>query len=92
MFARFHECGELFELRTADGRLHVRNLEVESEMAVDELVIVAMGQEAESARETLATGVVLSGRAGAIAAPVTEGFHQPFQLYVVGVDGAPSPW
>ena len=70
--ARRDEAVKAGELRTADGRLHVGGLEVVAEVAVDVLVVVAVGQAAELLGEALAAGVVLAARAVAVAAPVAN--------------------
>ena len=45
--ARGDEIVEMIELRQADGGLHVGDLQIEAEMRVDVLVVVAVGQIAE---------------------------------------------
>ena len=59
--ARLDEARELAELRHADGRLHVGELQVVADVRVDVLVVVAVGQLAELPVEALAAGVVGAG-------------------------------
>src|ERR1035437_1541340 len=82
--ARSDEPLEARKLGTADGRLHVRGLEVVAEVAVDVLVVVAVGQAAELLGEALAAGVVLAAGAVAVATPVADGPGDPGQLVVIG--------
>ena len=82
--ARRDEALEARQLGAADGRLHVGGLEVVAEVAVDVLVVVAVGQGAELLAEALAAGVVLAARAVAVAAPVADGAGDAGQLVVVG--------
>ena len=86
--AAFNDGVELFELRTADSRLHVGRLEVEAQVAVDVLVVVTHGELAELARKALAAGIVDSAHAPAFASPVTERLHVLVKFVVVGIDGA----
>ena len=82
------ELDEAAQLCAADRRLHVRRLEVVADVAVDVLVVVAVGQGPELLREALAAGVVLAAGAVAVPAPVTHGPGDARQLLVVGDDHA----
>ena len=70
--ARRDETVEPVQLRQRAGGLHVGDLEVVAEVGVGVLVVVAVGQVAQLPAEALAAGVVLAGRAVAVAAPVAE--------------------
>jgi hypothetical protein len=85
-FSCLDERGKLFQLGTADGRLHLGRLQVVAEVGVDVLVVVAGRQLAELLGKTLFTGVVPAGGAPAVTTPVTEGFNQPLEGDVIGVD------
>ena len=78
------ELRELAQLGAADGGLHVGDLEVVTDVAVDVFVVVAMGQRAELLAEAFAAGVVLASGAVAVAAPVAKAAGDAGQLVVVG--------
>ena len=86
--ARGDEPVEPGQLGDADGRLHVRGLQVVAEVAVDVLVVVAVRQAAELLAEALAAGVVLAAGAVAVAAPVADRARDPGQRLVIGHDHA----
>lgn len=71
--AALDEGRELLQLLAADGGLHVGDLEVIAKVAVDVLVVVALGQLAELTVKAVAAEVILAGGADAVAAPVAEG-------------------
>ena len=74
---------ELLELRAADRRLHVGDLQVVADVAVDVLVIVSDRQRAELLAEAGAAGVVLAAGAVTVAAPVAiraRDARQPWSL------------
>src|SRR6185312_13556490 len=77
------------ELLAADGGLHVERLEIVAQVAVDVLVVVALGQRAEAPAEPLAAGVVLPRGAPAIAAPIAERLGDAAQAAGAGEHGAP---
>ncbi len=77
--AGLDEVAEAAELDAADGCLWVEGLEVVAEVAVDVFVVVALGEFAELPLEALAAGVVFSGRAPAVSAPVAEGLGVGFE-------------
>ncbi len=56
----------------ANGGLGIERLQVESEVAVNVFVVVALGELAELPAEAFVAGVVLAGGAPAVAAPVAE--------------------
>lgn len=66
------EPAELGELGTADGSLHIGDLEIVSDVGVDVLVVVAEGERAEFLGEPLAAGIVMAGLAPAVPSPVPE--------------------
>ena len=74
----------MVELGKADRRLHVGDLQIEAEMRVRVLVVVAVGQVAELPVEAALAGVVVARLAIAVAAPVAEGFHRPLERRVPG--------
>ena len=76
-------------LLAADGGLHVGDLEVIAKVAVDGLVVGALGQLAELAVKAVAAEVILTGGADAVTAPVAEGEDQAVQQRVVGVYSHP---
>ena len=78
----------LLQLGTADGRLHVRRLQVVAEVGIDILVVVACRQLAVLAVKAMAAGVVLSGRAHAVPAPVPEGPDDAVKERIVSIDRA----
>ena len=88
MAAALNKRGELLQLLAADGGLHVGDLEVIAKVAVDVLVVVALGQLAELTVKAVAAEVILAGGADAVAAPVAEGEDQAVQQRVVGVNAA----
>ena len=84
--AGLDELRELAQLGAADGGLHVGDLEVVTNVAVDVFVVVAIGQRAELLAEALAAGIVLAAGAVAVAAPVAEAAGDSGELVVVGED------
>ena len=77
------------QLRHADGRLHVGELQVVADVRVGVLVVVAVGQVAELPVEALAAGVVLARLAPAVAAPVAERFDERAAAAALLVSTAP---
>ena len=88
VLARLNEVGRLVQLRQAAGGLHVSDLEVVAHVTVGVLVIVALRQLAQFPAKALAAGVVLAGRAVAVAAPVAEALSNRLEFVIVGEDGA----
>src|SRR5205814_6061428 len=73
------EAIDLLQLLPADGGLQVERLQVVAEVAVDVLVVVAVGEFAQLPAEALAAGVVLAAGAPAVTAPVAERLRDPPQ-------------
>ena len=78
----------MIELRQADGRLHVGDLQIEAEMRVDVLVVVAARQVAELPVEAALARVVLARIAIAVAPPVADRFHRRAPRRVAREHGA----
>src|ERR1041384_3565287 len=74
--SRLHKRRELFELLPANRCLGIQWFQIVTDMAVDVLVVVPLGQLAKLPAESLVTGVVLPACAPAIASPVPETLHQ----------------
>ena len=87
--SRLDESRKLLELGGADGGLHVGDLQIEADVAVDILVVVTEREGPELLGESLAAGVVLASRAVAIAAPVADTAGNPSQVFIAGDDGTP---
>ena len=85
------ELVELGQLRHAERRLHVGDLEVEADVREDVLVVVAGGQVAEAALEAAAADAVAAGRAPAVAAPLAQRAERAQPRRVVARDGSALP-
>ena len=79
-------------MRQRASRLHIGDLEVVPKMAVGVLVVVTFGEIAELPAKALAAGVVLAGRAVAVATPIPKRFGDRLQFrdYLVNT-APPSP-
>ena len=71
--ATFNKGREFLQLLTADGRLHICDLQVIAEMTVYIFVIIALGQFTELTVKAMSAEIVLTGGADAIAAPIAVG-------------------
>lgn len=71
-FPGLDESGQAADLDASDGGLDIEWLHVVAEVRIDVFVVVTFGEFAELPHEAFAAGVILAGRAPAIAAPVTE--------------------
>jgi len=89
--AALNEGGELLQLLTANGSLHICNLQVIAEVAVYILVVIAVGKLTVLAFKAVLAEVVLTGGADAVTTPVTVAEDQAVQLGVVGIDTAALP-
>src|SRR5262249_60930814 len=86
--AGLDERGQLRELRDADGRLHIGDLQVVADVREDVLVVIAEREVAELAREALPAPVVLTRRAPAVATPVAARLDQDLELGPVREHGS----
>jgi len=82
------ELRELAQLSAADGGLHVGDLEVVSDVAVNVFVVIAIRQRAELLAEALAAGVVFAAGAVAVAAPVAKAAGDAGEFVIGGDDRA----
>ena len=62
------------QLHPPDRRLGIERFEVEAQMAVGVLVVVTLGQFTQLPAKALVAGVINTGRAPTVAAPVAEAF------------------
>ena len=69
--AALDEVGELLQLFAADGSLHIGDLQIVAEVAVDILVVIACGQLAVLPVKTVTAEIILTGGADAVTTPVT---------------------
>ena len=79
---RLDELRQSPQLHSTDGCLGIEGFEVEAEVAVGILVVVALGQFTELPAEALVAGVIYTGRAPAVPAPVAEAFGDHLELLV----------
>lgn len=77
------------ELGATDGGLHVRDLEVVADMAVNVFVIITKGQGAELLAEAFPAGVAFPPGAVTIPAPVADGAGDAGQIVVIRGHTAP---
>ena len=83
------EVRQLRELSDTHRGLHVGELQVVPDMRIDELVIVPAWKLTELPIVAFPAGVLLSGVAPAISAPVTERLHEHLERRLVGDDAPP---
>ena len=86
--AAFHKVRQFFQLFTANGCLHICNLQVITKMAVHIFVVVAFGQLPVLAVKTMAADVVPAGGTAAVPSPIPVGTDQAVKQWVTGVDAA----
>lgn len=84
VFAGLDELRGLVQLRQAAGGLHVGDFEVVAQVAVGVFVVVAIGQLTQLLAKAFAAGVVFTGLAIAVAAPVAKTLGNNFKLVVFG--------
>ena len=89
LFAPGDELIEFPELGATDGGLHVRDLEVVADVAVNVFVVIAVGQSAELLAEAFPAGIAFPPGAVAIPSPVTEGTGNPGEIVVIRGHAAP---
>ena len=77
------ELIEFPELGAADGGLHVCDLEVVADMAVNVFVVIAVGQGAKLLAEAFPAGVAFPPGAVTIPAPVADGAGDAGQVVVI---------
>ena len=70
------------QLHPANGGLGIERLEVEAEVAIGVLVVIALGQFTELPTEALVAGVVDAAGAPAVAAPVAEALGDHLELLI----------
>ena len=80
VFAGVDELRQSLELHPPDGGLGIERLEVEAQVAVSVLVVVALRQLSELPFEALVAGVVDAARTPTVAAPVAEAFGDHLEL------------
>ena len=78
------ELIEFFELGTADSGLHLRDLEVVADVAVNVFVVITEGQVPELPAKAFPAGVAFPAGAVAIPAPVPDGAGDAGQFVVIG--------
>jgi len=88
-FALDYELLEFLQLGAADGSLHVRYLEVITDMAVNVFVVITERQGAELLAETFPAGVAFSPGTVTVPAPVTNGAGDAGQIVVIRGHAAP---
>src|SRR5581483_7426905 len=77
------------QLGHADSRLHVGHLQVVTEVRINVLVVIALGQGAEAPPESFATGVRPARAAIAVPTPIAERLGDGGKLLVTGVERPP---
>lgn len=92
VLAGLDELRQPAQLNPTDGGLGLQRLEVEPQVAVGVLVVVAGGQFAQLPAETLVAGVLHTTGTPAVPAPVAEALGDHLQLLVAhDVHGAAFP-
>ena len=88
MSSLFYKCREFFQLRTAHCRLHIRCLQVISEMGVHILVVIAQGKFPVLFIKTVSAHIIPTGRTHAVSSPVSQGSNRFMDQWIVGIDSS----
>jgi len=91
IFSSGDELLEFLQLGAAYGRLHVRHLEVITNVAVNVFVIITSRQGAELLPEAFPASVAFATGAVTVPTPVTNGAGDPGQVVVIRGHAAAFP-